>query len=127
MLYRIYSINADDRIVRRDDFGCESDNEAITRASDHQGSSPAMEVWEGTRRVARIGMAVRETNGSPNSDSKSRLLLRSPTRAVSEHRRLAAEHAELRDEMRQLREKNEKARAQSEAVGTPTRRVLHKQ
>src|SRR5215475_13388055 len=113
MLYRIYAINAEDHIVHRDDFECGSDREAITQASSLQASSPAMEVWEGTRQVARIGMVERETNGSSNSDSRGRLLLRSATRAVSEHRRLAAEHVELRDEMRRLREANEKVRAQS--------------
>ena len=127
VLYRIYGINADDHIVHRDDFECGSDQEAITQASNHQDNFPAMEVWEGTRRVARIGTAAREINGSPNSDSKNRLLLRSATRAVSEHRRLAAEHVELRDEMRQLREENEKARAQSVSLGAAQRKALHKE
>ena len=126
MLYRIYGIDAEDHIVHRDDFECGSDQEAITQASSHQ-DFPAMEVWEGTRRVARIGMAEQETHGSTNSDSKNRLLLRSATRAVREHRRLAAEHVELRDEMRQLRKENEKTRAQSVSLGTPQRKVLHKE
>ena len=127
MQYRIYWISTDDHIVGADDLECGSDQDAMTQGSSRRAGAPAVELWQGTRRVARIGMAERKAGDSTNTDSKGQLLERGAKRAVSEHKRWSAEHAELREATRQLSEKNEELRGKSEALGAPTRRVLQKE
>jgi hypothetical protein len=53
--YRIYGLNANDRIVTADNFHCASDQEALAEAKAFLEHYPAVEVWAGTRRVALLG------------------------------------------------------------------------
>lgn len=51
--YRLYFLRADNRVDRAVDLDCESDEEAIDKASELRGLE-AMELWQGTRLVKRI-------------------------------------------------------------------------
>ncbi len=57
--YRLYWIGADGHIKWGEFVECASDEEAQTVAIARKGAYPAMEVWLGTRRVARIGTIER--------------------------------------------------------------------
>ena len=54
-LYRIYKLDADDHIADAENVECATDEEACAKALQMQGAYPAVEVWEGARRVARMG------------------------------------------------------------------------
>jgi hypothetical protein len=55
MYYRLYSLNAAQRIIARDEFEAEDDETAITIAGllydACSGLSPGFELWQGARRV----------------------------------------------------------------------------
>jgi hypothetical protein len=55
-LYRIYRVDAADHIADAENVECADDEEACAKAREMQGYYPAVEVWEGSRLVARIGI-----------------------------------------------------------------------
>ena len=51
--YRLYFLNKTDQIVRRKEFDLPNDEEALAKAKQYIGGR-AMELWTGTRLIARI-------------------------------------------------------------------------
>jgi hypothetical protein len=54
MLYRIYRLNAADRIESAVDLDCESDADAVMEAARRLGKSAGVEVWYGAQRVRHM-------------------------------------------------------------------------
>ena len=54
-LYRIYVLNAQDRIARVLESEFATDGAALAMAEDARRSFYAAEVWDGERLVARVG------------------------------------------------------------------------
>ncbi len=54
-LYRIYVLNAQDRIARSLEGLFPTDRAALTQARDAQAGFYAAEVWDGERLVGRVG------------------------------------------------------------------------
>ena len=52
--YRFYLLTAQDRIAGRQEATCDDDASALATAADVIGTFPAVEVWDGRRRVARL-------------------------------------------------------------------------
>lgn len=53
--YRFYWIGVDGHIKRAEDVECYSDHVAEIVAAERKGSFPAIEIWLGARKIARIG------------------------------------------------------------------------
>ena len=53
-LYRIYRVDARDRIADAENVECRDDEEARAKALQLKGDYPVAEVWDGARLVARV-------------------------------------------------------------------------
>ncbi len=53
--YRFYWIGPDGLVKRADNVECASDAEANRIAAEYKVAAPAIEVWQGARRVLRLG------------------------------------------------------------------------
>lgn len=62
--YRFYWFGPNGHIRRGEDVECASDDEARELAASRQGEFTAVEVWVGTRMVARIGVPDPGSKGS---------------------------------------------------------------
>jgi hypothetical protein len=49
-------VDTDDHIADAENVECANDADAYAKALQMQGAYPAVEVWEGARRVARMGL-----------------------------------------------------------------------
>jgi hypothetical protein len=54
--YRFYLLTADDHIALRREADCDNDAHAIAKAAEVMAHYPAVEVWEGGRRVIRLAV-----------------------------------------------------------------------
>ena len=107
-LYRIYWLAADGHIRDAVNLDCASDQDALAEARKRISDYPAMEVWQGPRRVAQLGTPTPQAStGSDSSDSRGPMLLRSAAATIREHRRLIAEQVKVRAAVRRTREKSE--------------------
>ena len=52
--YRFYLLTANDHIALRQEANCENDARALAKAAEVIANHPAIEVWEGGRRVIRL-------------------------------------------------------------------------
>jgi hypothetical protein len=52
--YRFYLLTADDHIALRREADCDNDAHAIAKAAEVIGHYPALEVWDGPRRLTRL-------------------------------------------------------------------------
>ena len=52
--YRFYLLTADDHIALRREADCDNDAQAIAKAAEVIGHYPALEVWDGPRRLTHL-------------------------------------------------------------------------
>jgi hypothetical protein len=55
MQYRLYSLSEEDHIAACTEISSETDRDATAQAAAALGHHVAIEVWQGTRRVGRVG------------------------------------------------------------------------
>jgi hypothetical protein len=55
--YRFYLLGADDHIKGAENVECATDQDACLKARQMMRSHPSIEIWEGSRFVARIDAA----------------------------------------------------------------------
>ncbi len=66
--YRVYRLNEHGRIAGAgDDIACSCDNEALSHAQQMAEHCPAVEVWQNTRCVGRVGAAGADVGARPGA------------------------------------------------------------